>query len=99
MFDSAATLCGGSDRAGSDSGRLDPFVDIFSRPPPTPVAQPDVVRAGSLHSALALGCPVVQSGDRHTRNVVDFFGREHLTTVGHGGCHSGSLTLKDFVNL
>ena len=58
-----------------------------------------MVWARRVHSALSLGCPVVQSGDGHTRNVADFFGREHLTAVGYGACHRGSLTSKGFVNL
>ena len=64
-----------------------------------PIAQPNVVGAGSLHSALSLGCPVVQSRDGHTRHVADFFGRKHLSAVGYGACHGGSLMLKGFVNM
>ena len=44
-----------------------------------PVAQPDVVWAWRLQSTLSLGGPVVKRGDGHTRDLVDLFGREHLT--------------------
>ncbi len=59
------------------------------------IAQPDVVWAWSRHSALSLGCPVVERGDRHTGDVMDFFGREHLTTVGQGFRHWDSLRLEE----
>jgi hypothetical protein len=59
-----------------------------------PVAEPDVVWARSGHSAFSLGCPVVEGRDRHTGDVMDFFGREHLTTVGQGFRHEDSLRLE-----
>ncbi|MDT5045434.1 MAG: hypothetical protein QOG75_1287 [Mycobacterium sp.] len=80
-----------SDRTSSDSGRLNPFVDIVPRPPPMSVTEPDVVWARRRHSALSLGGPVVERRDGHTGDVMDFFGREHLTTVGQGFRHGNSL--------
>ena len=59
-----------------------------------PVAQPDVVWTWSLHSALSLGGPVVKRGDRHTGDVTDFFGGEHVTAVGQGFRHWDSLKLE-----
>jgi hypothetical protein len=56
-----------------------------------PVAESDVVWARSRHPAFSLGCPVVEGRDRHTGDVMDFFGREHLTTVGQGFRHEDSL--------
>lgn len=53
-----------------------------------------MVWAWRLHSALSLGCPVVECGDRYTGDVVDFFGREHLTTVGQRFRHRDSLWLQ-----
>jgi hypothetical protein len=58
------------------------------------VAQPDVVWARSRHSAFSFGGPVVERRDGHTGDVMDFFGREHLTTVGQGFRHGDSLTLE-----
>jgi hypothetical protein len=59
-----------------------------------PVAESDVVWARSRDSAFSLGCPVVEGRDGHTGDVVDFFGREHLTTVGQGFRHEDSLRLE-----
>ena len=47
-----------------------------------------------MHPALSLGCPVVECGDRYTGDVVDFFGREHFTSVGQRFCHRDSLWLQ-----
>jgi hypothetical protein len=59
-----------------------------------PVAEADVVWARSRDSTLSLGCPVVEGRDGHTCDVMDFFGREHLTTVGQGFRHEDSLRLE-----
>jgi hypothetical protein len=36
----------------------------------------------------------VEGRDGHTGDVMDFFGREHLTTVGQGFRHEDSLRLE-----
>lgn len=93
-FGSDMTLDAGSDRPASDSGRFNPFVDVSARPSPMSVAQTDVVRSWRLHSAFSFGGPIMQRGYGDAGDLMDFFGREHLTTVGQGLCHCDSLRLR-----
>jgi hypothetical protein len=73
-FGSEMTLDAGSDRPASDSGGFNPFVDVSARPSPMSVAQSDVMRSWRLHSAFSFGGPVMQRGDGHAGDLMDFFG-------------------------
>jgi hypothetical protein len=65
--------------------RFDPLVDIVSRPTPVAATQPHVMRARRIDSALPIGSPVVEGGDRNAGQIVNLLSREHLTTIDGGG--------------
>ena len=65
----------------SNSRRLEPLEYIASGPSAVAIAEPKMMRPWRIHSAFAFRRPVVQCGNRYTRDLANLVGGEHFSAI------------------